>query len=303
MTLINTDRGGCMLSFDSIKLEDKIYFDKILKKKEYEACEYCFTNFYIWKESFDLECSISENVIFVRGKLKDKRFYFMPIAEEGYMDEALETLIRMEGNSLLIKCGNDVILKEVGKETLDKFRIDDDFEINDYFYNASDLINLKGKKYHQKRNHINKFKSLYEYEFVPITEKDAEKCLELNELWKNSKEENSIHMQSETIAMRNAMENLSYLGLTGAMIIIDGDIKAFTVGEVVHKNLGIVHFEKADISYNGIYPAINQMFAEYAFSDVNFINRQDDMGLPGLRKSKKSYHPVKMINKYMLRYK
>ena len=134
-----------MLSFDSIKLEDKIYFDKILKKKEYEACEYCFTNFYIWKESFDLECSISENVIFVRGKLKDKRFYFMPIAEEGYMDEALETLIRMEGNSLLIKCGNDVILKEVGKETLDKFRIDDDFEINDYFYNASDLINLKGK--------------------------------------------------------------------------------------------------------------------------------------------------------------
>ena len=54
----NTDRGGCMLSFDSIKLEDKIYFDKILKKKEYEACEYCFTNFYIWKESFDLECSI-----------------------------------------------------------------------------------------------------------------------------------------------------------------------------------------------------------------------------------------------------
>ena len=71
----------------------------------------------------------------------------------------------------------------------------------------------------------------------------------------------------------------------------------------MHKNLGIVHFEKADISYNGIYPTINQMFAEYAFSDVNFINRQDDMGLPGLRKSKKSYHPVKMINKYMLRYK
>jgi len=292
-----------MLEFDLIKLEDKESFDRKLKKKEYEACEYCFTNFFIWKESYSLEKAITDKAIYVRGKYKDQKFYFMPIAEEGCMDEALNTLIELEGANLLIKCANDINLKEASSDILEKFIIEEDSDLSDYYYKASDLIYLKGKKYHQKRNHINKFNSLYQYEFVPMTEKDAEKCLELNELWKNSKDETSIFMERETLAMKNAMHNLSYLGLKGAMIIIDGEIRAFTVGEVVHKNLGIVHFEKADISYHGIYPAINQMFAQYAFSEINYINRQDDLGLPGLRHAKRSYHPVKMIKKYSMKLK
>jgi hypothetical protein len=290
-----------MLEFRPIKIDDKNEFDRILKEKKYLSCEYCFSNFYIWKDVIHTECCITENVIHVRGRIKGETFYFMPIAKEGYMDKALEELLHTENRSLLIKCATDRNMKEASEAVLSKFIRVEDFDINDYMYNSADLIELMGKKYHQKRNHVNKFKSLFEYEFVELREEDTEACLELNELWMESKDELTIEMNNESLAIRNALRNYKDLGLIGAMIKIEGKIAAFTIGEIVHEELSIVHFEKCDISYNGIFPAINQAFAEYAFKNVKYINRQDDMGLPGLRKSKLSYHPVMMVEKYILK--
>lgn len=290
-----------MLEYRKIKIEDKSKFDEILKEKKLLACEMNFSNFYIWKDVFKIECAVTENIIYVRGTLYDGTdFNYMPIAKPGYMDLGLETLLEEQGKSLFIKCGNDMILEEVSPEMLTKFQITEDVDISDYVYNSIDLITLKGKKYNKKRNHLNKFNSLYKYEFSPMEVNDIEECLELNKHWIASKEEQTADMQKEYNAVLNSLQNFELLDLKGGVIRIDGKIRAFTAGEIVHEDMGVVHFEKCDISYNGIYPAINQLFAEFAFSDVKYINRQDDMGLPGLRKSKKSYYPAIMVKKYTL---
>lgn len=172
----------------------------------------------------------------------------------------------------------------------------------DYVYSRESLATLKGKKLHGKRNHINKFLSKYpDYEYRKLNPSMASDCIALYNQWMTEKdEETAKSLQNEKLSVELALNNMETLGLTGGAIYIEGKLCAFTVGERLHPHMQLIHIEKADTNYEGIFPMINQQYILHECEEVELINREEDMGIEGMRKAKRSYHPLKMIEKHLI---
>lgn len=172
----------------------------------------------------------------------------------------------------------------------------------DYVYSRESLATLKGKKLHGKRNHINKFLSKYpDYEYRKLDPSMASDCIALYDQWMTEKDEETAEsLQNEKLSVELALNNMETLGLTGGAIYIEGKLCAFTVGERLHPHMQLIHIEKADTTYEGIFPMINQQYVLHECEDVELINREEDMGIEGMRKAKRSYYPLKMIEKYLI---
>jgi hypothetical protein len=170
----------------------------------------------------------------------------------------------------------------------------------DYVYEREKLETLKGKKLHAKRNHINKFLSLYpEFEYRKLDSSMTQDCIALYDQWQEEKEEENAEYNEERASVLLALKHMKELELSGGAIFIDEKLVAFTLGERLQPHMQLVHIEKADALYEGIYPMINQQYVKNECMDVELINREEDMGLEGMRKAKRAYYPIKMIEKYM----
>lgn len=172
----------------------------------------------------------------------------------------------------------------------------------DYVYSRESLATLKGKKLHGKRNHINKFLSKYpDYEYRKLDKTMISDCLALYDQWIAEKdEETASSLQNEKLSVELALNHMEELDLTGGSIYIDDKLCAFTVGERLHPHMQLIHIEKGDTNYEGIFPMINQQYVLHECMDVELINREEDMGIEGMRKAKRSYNPLKMIEKHMI---
>lgn len=287
------------MRFHAITWEDKNAFDRIMRDKSYEACEYRFSHLYIWKDADNIRICVDGDTVYIcECKING---CMMPItsditdaflALERHYEELGEPL-RVYG--VTAEAADE--LRKTGRYNIEEMR-----ELYDYLYNAEDIISLRGKKYHSKRNHISKFKELYNYEFSPMRPNDISECLEMERAWAGKHGDEGT-VNDEKSSIENAIYNMDKLGLTGGIIRVNNKLAAFTIGQATDSGMGIVHFEKADTDYTGIYAAINQMYAEYAFSGMQTINRQDDMGLENLRKAKLSYHPARLVEKYKVTLK
>ena len=172
----------------------------------------------------------------------------------------------------------------------------------DYVYRSEDLICLSGRKYHSKKNHWNSFwRNFPQARYVPISEENLSLCkLELDKWYlryRQEKPEDSV-IEWERDAALEVLKDFSFFEVRGGAILLDGRIVAFTFGEQINKDMAVIHVEKADPTVRGAYPAINQGFVEHEWAHLSYINREEDLGVEGLRKAKKSYKPVKMIRKY-----
>jgi hypothetical protein len=159
----------------------------------------------------------------------------------------------------------------------EQFLITEDVNMFDYVYSIPELISLSGKKFHQKRNHINKFKSLYEFEYRKITAENLNDCTELFERWYNSGAEREIDISEGREAFYEFIENFDKLNVRGGGIYVDGKLIAFSFGEPL---------------------CAHTVFLENEWSGYDFVNREEDMGLENLRKAKLSYHPCMILRKY-----
>ncbi|MDR1543928.1 MAG: phosphatidylglycerol lysyltransferase domain-containing protein, partial [Prevotellaceae bacterium] len=169
----------------------------------------------------------------------------------------------------------------------------------DYIYLRDDLQFLKGKKFQPKRNHINKFNKLYKYEYVPITPEIAPRCMELEQVWlsANVSDEYREALANERRSLCFALRNFSELGLYGGAIVVDDRIIAFSYGSKINHDTFGVHAEKADINYEGIFSVINRELVSHLPEEYTYINREEDLGIEGLRKAKLSYNPVILLEK------
>lgn len=174
----------------------------------------------------------------------------------------------------------------------------------DYLYEIDHLADLKGKKYQQKRNHINRFlESCPDWRAEPITPAWIPTCRDLLDRWYRIHLEADPHMQYhlEQLALDRAFQNYEALGLDG-LLLLDGDKPiAMTIGSLISPTVYDVNFEKALGEVPGDYAMINRTFARYIrekYPQVQYLDREDDLGLPGLRKAKESYHPDRMVEQY-----
>ncbi len=178
------------------------------------------------------------------------------------------------------------------------FTLENNRDDADYLYRTADFVALAGKRYHKKRNHIAQF-SKYGAVFSEITPNDFDECITFAAESYNAKGGYSdASSVAEQYAIHTFFQNFEALELKGSLLRVDGELVAFSIGEPICSNTFGVHIEKADTRFHGAYPAMAQAFAAHFAMDYTYLNREEDLGIPGLRKSKLSYYPELLLEKW-----
>ena len=268
-----------------IQLSDKQYFPN-KTSVSYEN----FTSIFMWRHVMHYRTLSVEGVRCLVGHYGNHPdFCFLPDVEEGEQLRAVLEGLRRE-------LGSPLLLRPLDKERLARVtRLYPDAEIidarnmHDYIYLQSDLANLTGNRFHQKRNHVNNFEKKYKWEYVSVTSETLPLLREA-----------AAHLftvdgrlPDEYEAILDLLDHFEELELKAGILLVEGVPVAYSIGEVMNADTALIHIEKADRSYDGAYAMINKLFAA-EFEGCTYINREEDMGIPGLRKAKSSYHPVRM---------
>ncbi len=304
---------------NKITLEKQEFFNEYLFSRDYKASGLSFTSLYMWRNINNFRYEIINDYLCIIGdsrlEFNDVNpFLLPPLTKTGEYDlDTLAdtiTIIRQHFDT----SGHEFNLRIVPFNMVDIFEECFPNQLSfvadrpnyDYVYLSSDLIELKGKKYHSKKNHLNHFKKNYSYTFEQLTPDMIGECIELNRYF-NSLRENNEHeknlIEMEEQAMEEVLLNYEAIGFFGGVIKIDGEIKAFSLGAKLSKKSLVVHIEKADPSIRGLYQAINNEFCRHYACHYKYVNREEDMGLMGLRKAKSSYKPAHYVEKYIVVFK
>lgn len=296
--------------FKKLSLEDKNIIDKYIYPYKFMSCEYSFTSLYIWKDACDIQYTIYKQALILKKKDFDGNYHFMqPL---GYNKEDLEEIIEKlkayrEENHMkyLFKDLEESFIEEFNAllNGKNEFYIQEDRDNFDYLYEAKKLMTFSGKKLHSKKNHYNSFTKTYNYEVVEITdEKVINDVIDASQKWYEETDEKDIKLYYELLAIKNIVNNMDLLKLNGVAVYVDGKVAAFSIGECLSEKLAIIHIEKGDKNINGIYSFIAKTLVDTCFNDSEIINREQDMGIAGLRKSKMSYYPLKLEKKFILSF-
>lgn len=294
--------------FKPICIEDKELITSFTYSSAFQNCDFAFSNMCSWRFLYDSEYAVFEGNLLIRFYIEEKEpkrmAYMFPVGN-GNLRRAVEALekdsyeMMGEGHPLLILGVTSEARKKLEELFPNEFAYVAERDYFDYIYLREDLQTLKGKKWQAKRNHINKFKKQYEYTYIPITPEIVPQCMALERKWvrANENEENTEELSNEHRSMTFAMHHFKELELFGGAIVVEGAIVAFTYGSPINYQTFGVHVEKADTNYEGIFSLINQEFVSHIPEQYVYINREEDLGIPGLRQSKLSYNPVILLEK------
>ncbi len=292
-----------MLPFRPIIITDKEDYDKIVKPLNSLLCAHCFVDLFIWKGAYDTQICIQDGFVFLKQKLEDETIYTFPLGK-GVTKKAIEDLIqdaKDRGVNFNLAAINKEQKEELEKIMPDYFEFVDRRDSQDYIYTSESLITLAGKKLHSKRNFINRFQSENEgsWSYENITNDNIHEVFEYHLSWcalnKDTEDEDIFN---ETCAISIALKNFDTLELKGGLLRLNEKTIAFTLGSRANQDMFIVHIEKADHTITGCYQMINNQFAINNFEKVKYINREEDLGLEGLRKAKLSYNPIMLSDNY-----
>lgn len=292
-----------MIDFLPINIDHRDEIIKIISKNEQETSDFSFANLFAWSDKFLSVFAIIENSFFAKTNCcSDKSCYMFPIGEMD-LKKAVPMLLddAKERNHKFSMIGiTQEMWEQINSIFPNKFSYFPDRNLSEYVYLSENLINLKGSKLQSKRNHINNFKKENpSWYYKRINDKNGiNECLKMLNSWEVSEKERlSASQYAEYYAVKKMLENYEELFLTVAAIFVDNNIVAFTIGERLNKDTFIVHCEKAYTNIKGTYTIINQQFIENEASNFTYVNREEDLGIEGLRKAKNSYYPIKLIQK------
>lgn len=290
------------IDFAHLTPDDKELYEKYLIGESERGCEVSFANLYLWGRQSFAEC---HGHILLFSQFDRRSVYPYPIGK-GDKRAAIDAIIA-DAAARGIPCritGLGATARRTVEELYpDRFRFHTDEGSFDYVYDINDLADLKGKKYHGKRNHLHRFAERYPDCVVePISEENLTRVKKMAEKWYEERllENPNGDYHMERAALTKAFNHYGELGLDGIALISGGEVLAFTIGSRMYGDLYDVHFEKAALGADGAYTAVNREFARYIrdkYPDVHFLDREEDMGLEGLRKAKRSYHPHHQIEK------
>ena len=300
-----------MFELSDITIDKKNYINQFLKRRNSKNSEFSFTNLFIWRKSYDIKYTVIDDMLCIFLKHDNGPIsatfpigFVNPDGSEKDVTAAINFILdwfNSQKYEPMICLYGDKAEKKLITTFPNKFIFTEDRNNFDYVYKIEDLINLAGKKYHSKRNHINKFIAKYpNFEYCKITPEDSQECINLFDTWQQSKNNgSSAGVAEEREAIIELLNNWEALGVTGCCIKINGKMVAFSFGEALSDDTVVIHFEHADTSYEGIYSVINQKFLENEWHSYKFVNREEDMGIAGMRKAKQSYHPILMLEKHI----
>lgn len=297
-----------MLDFHIPTEDDKKWIDEILDGTEYFGCFCTFATLYLWKDAYRTQVARYGDALLIRGGDPEYSHYYMYPVGKSYDIREIITVLREDAanfnTKLVIKCAEKWQCDEIKSAFPNEFSYAESRNDFDYIYSSENLINLKGKKFHAKRNHISKFMRTYpDWKYEDIDASNVIECINTAGEWleralPEADEDEKTELCLENSAIALALRNRENLGIIGGLIRVKGKVIAMTLGEPINKRVFVTHFEKADTDYDGAYAMINNQFAIHRLSSYEYINREEDMGIEGLRKAKLSYNPDILLEKY-----
>lgn len=290
-----------MIDFKAITLADREEITSYTFPGKCQDSNLSFANLCCWQFVNKSSFAIVDGRLVFRFCFHNNRVMYMVPEGAEMIPEVigkLEWQAKEEGHLLELYGDVPQIRDVLEKEFPRHFQYNADRNYADYIYLREELAELKGKDFQPKRNHINKFKKTNDYLYTPLTPDLVPHCLELYREWcvqHNCAEDEGL--TNEWMALSFGLEHLEELGLIGGAVWVNGDIVAFTYGAPINHNTLGIHVEKADSSVDGAYNMINQEFALHVPQKYVYFNREEDLGIPGLRKAKLSYRPVALLEK------
>lgn len=299
-----------MFELNEITIDKKELLESYLKRRCSLNSEFSFTNLFMWRKSYDMRYVILDDMLCIMPKhTGGPRSATFPI---GFIDkdgnerdikpvvEKLLAYFEEIGEVPLMHLYDEKTVKILTDSFPGRFIITEDRNSFDYVYNVDELIALPGKRFHSKKNHVNKFKKLYpDYEYCKMTPDDRAECLALFDEWRESKSLEGAGLDEEREAVCELLDNWTSLDIIGGCIRVDGKMVAFSLGEPLLGDTAVIHLEHADTSYEGSFAMMNREFLLNEWSDYKYVNREEDMGIPGMRQAKESYRPSFMVKKYV----
>ena len=292
-----------------IKIEDKSLFNTYLEEFPPQISELTFTNLFMWQEYYKTLFFEWNDHLIVFSKTffkkndsfmtSDDNYFFLPPIGPTPI-KMINDLYEELGALEIHRCPRDISAGLAKQPMYSQFNltVTDDRNNWDYVYDKDDLIQLSGNKFYQKRKRLNRFNQKYKHHFQLLTEDLLDDCKKLQLEWCDKNEcKLNEDLIEEKHAILKAIDNYPELDYRGGVLYVDDECVAYTFGELLSKDTLVIHIEKAHVEYEGSYQAINNFFVKECCKDVKFVNREQDLGDPGLRQAKSTYNPHHMIEK------
>ena len=288
------------MELKKLEIQDKSTIDSFFRLHHYEDIDHTFNTLFIWQDTYQARWAVQDDILFIRRADEKGNHFFMPpfAGEKGDFAHGMDLIheeMEKEGIPFCLR-GVSVQSKQMIEEMFPgQYEFEPHRDGFEYIYLTKNMITLPGKKLRMKKNQLNAFLRQYsDYQYEPVGSAN------LGEVRSYLKEWFAEHgdIPAEERAMTYCFDNWDALGVKGAVIRIYGRIEAFTNGDLINPEMAHVIFEKANPKIRGLYQAINRDFLIHEFADTKFVNREEDLGVPGLRQAKMEYNPDHFAEQY-----
>lgn len=295
-----------MIRFKELTLSDKDKIQSYTLYSDRQNCDLVFANLCSWRFLYHTVWTEMDGFLVLKFRTEEGWAYMLPVGH----GDLKKVLVDLMADAR--ECGHPFRMFGICNDTMpeiellmpEHFRFSIDRNYADYIYSRESLATLQGKKLQPKRNHINRFKNTYSYEYLPLSPDLVPECLALERKWFRANTEHEQRaLLAEKESMTYALKHLDKLDITGGVLCVGGNIAAFTFGAPVNQTTFDVCVEKADVAIEGAYTMINNEFVKHLPEQYVYINREEDLGIEGLRAAKISYQPVCILEKYVAELK
>ncbi len=286
-----------MLQFEPITLDKQSRYLKYFSLCPQKTSDYSFINLWGWAEEYGLNWAWENDLVWFQ-QTRPEVLYWAPVGAWQEIDwiERFKRLGIERGTFIRV---SERLVQSWQSELSDRIRVEPTRGQWDYLYKISDLVNLKGNRFHKKKNLLNQFHKNYNHTYLPLGPDSVEMALGMQTDWCTWRDCESVeNLSAENRVIARILKSWGHLdGLLGGALMIDGKMIAYTVAEQLTGDMLLIHFEKADSGFKGSYQAVNQIFLSRSPTGVIWVNREQDLDDEGLRKAKLSYYPEDFLRK------
>lgn len=285
-----------------VDVEKSAEIEEYLQIQSFEESNHNVINMMIWLEKFPLFYIKNERYMLLFGIYDQEMFMYMPLCEDQFLKEAIDhahQVFEEVEEPVLFSC----FTKEMAEKVMSLYPVYASEVVSgssDYIYSAKKLSSMSGKKLQKKRNHINAFQKEYQgrYEYETLNEQNIEECLNFLNCWKE--ESDDEFLQQERLGAQRILQSFGKIPYRGGCIRVDGVVQGFAIGSLLSPIMVQENIEKANREIRGLYPMLLKEFLTQEFSEVEWINREDDMDYENLKKAKQAFYPEWMVDKFRL---
>lgn len=295
------------MNWRPIQIQDKVFFENWFLKKKYPISDYNFTHLNIWKDAFHYQYTMIEDFLVISGvdPLTQESYVLMPIGE-GDLSGVIETLwsyYKVQHAPMTLKAVTATMKEELGSALIQDF----DFELErnnfEYIYETHKIANYTSKKLKRKREQCHSFEMHYEYSVHPYEKQDYDGVMALLRNWYEDYGDYSDPIiNGERSGVQYIMDHYDTFSCMGFVFKVKDKVIGFTLAEQLTEEILLIHFEKGDRAYKGIYDVMKRDLSK-RFDSVKYLSLEEDMGIRGLRTAKKMYEPTYLIEKGSIHFK